>query len=208
MTALLVPAGSLPFRAGMGARGTLGENRPQTALSRRVYTIIEDLHGAGSFVTEMQLFIGDAPIPRNHSVSASDDVKIEVGLSKRKSDLKVVLTECWATPSSDAGDPVTFRFINNRWGLGGLCPTRGRLRGPGPPDAPWHGAGFWVTPTGEPSLWGMDSRPAVPGGDAPGAGSCPIRRQTHPGPGQEGGLQLTRRLCSPPAAPSPTRTHA
>ncbi|KAM8813856.1 uromodulin-like 1 isoform 2-T2 [Rhynchonycteris naso] len=78
-----------------------------------VYTIIEDLHGAGNFVTEMQLFIGDSPIPRNYSVSASDDVKIEVGLYKQKSNLKVVLTECWATPSSNARDPVMFGFINN-----------------------------------------------------------------------------------------------
>uniref|UniRef100_A0A8C6DDZ0 Uromodulin like 1 n=1 Tax=Moschus moschiferus TaxID=68415 RepID=A0A8C6DDZ0_MOSMO len=78
-----------------------------------VYTIIEDLHGAGSFVTEMQLFIGDSPIPQNYSVSASDDVKIEVGLYKQKSNLKVVLTECWATPSSNARDPVMFGFINN-----------------------------------------------------------------------------------------------
>ncbi|XP_054432164.1 uromodulin-like 1 [Pteronotus mesoamericanus] len=78
-----------------------------------VYTIIEDLHGAGNFVTEMQLFIGDSPIPQNYSVSASDDVKIEVGLYKQKSNLKVVLTECWATPSSNARDPVMFGFINN-----------------------------------------------------------------------------------------------
>ncbi|XP_070345027.1 uromodulin-like 1 isoform X1 [Equus asinus] len=78
-----------------------------------VYTISEDLHGAGNFVTEMQLFIGDSPIPQNYSVSASDDVKIEVGLYKQKSDLKVVLTECWATPSSNARDPIMFGFINN-----------------------------------------------------------------------------------------------
>ncbi|XP_059955705.1 uromodulin-like 1 [Mesoplodon densirostris] len=78
-----------------------------------VYTVIEDLHGAGSFVTEMQLFIGDSPIPQNYTVSASDDVKIEVGLYKQKSNLKVVLTECWATPSSNARDPVMFGFINN-----------------------------------------------------------------------------------------------
>uniref|UniRef100_A0A2K6KR63 Uromodulin like 1 n=1 Tax=Rhinopithecus bieti TaxID=61621 RepID=A0A2K6KR63_RHIBE len=78
-----------------------------------VYTITEDLHGAGNFVTEMQLFIGDSPIPQNYSVSASDDVKIEVGLYRQKSNLKVVLTECWATPSSNARDPVTFSFINN-----------------------------------------------------------------------------------------------
>uniref|UniRef100_G1RWQ4 Uromodulin like 1 n=1 Tax=Nomascus leucogenys TaxID=61853 RepID=G1RWQ4_NOMLE len=78
-----------------------------------VYTVIEDLHGAGNFVTEMQLFIGDSPIPQNYSVSASDDVKIEVGLYRLKSNLTVVLTECWATPSSNAWDPVTFSFINN-----------------------------------------------------------------------------------------------
>ncbi|KAL1771374.1 uromodulin-like 1 [Sigmodon hispidus] len=78
-----------------------------------VYTIFEDLHGTGSFVTEMQLFIGDSPIPQNYSVSASDEIKIEVGLHRQKSSLKVVLTECWATPSSNARDPVTFGFINN-----------------------------------------------------------------------------------------------
>ncbi|XP_021004944.1 uromodulin-like 1 isoform X2 [Mus caroli] len=78
-----------------------------------VYTVIEDLHGTGNFVTEMQLYIGDSPIPQNYSVSASDEIKIEVGLHRQKSSLKVVLTECWATPSSNAKDPITFGFINN-----------------------------------------------------------------------------------------------
>ncbi|XP_021077200.1 uromodulin-like 1 [Mus pahari] len=78
-----------------------------------VYTVIEDVHGTGNFVTEMQLFIGDSPIPQNYSVSASDEIKIEVGLHRQKSSLKVVLTECWATPSSNAKDPITFGFINN-----------------------------------------------------------------------------------------------
>ncbi|XP_004762259.1 uromodulin-like 1 [Mustela putorius furo] len=78
-----------------------------------VYTIIEDLHGSGNFVTEMQLFIGDSPIPRNYTVSASDDIKIEVGLYNQNSNLKVVLTECWATPSSNARDPVMFLFLND-----------------------------------------------------------------------------------------------
>ncbi|XP_051008579.1 uromodulin-like 1 isoform X2 [Acomys russatus] len=78
-----------------------------------VYTVIEDLHGTGNFVTEMQLFIGESPIPQNYTVSASDEIKIEVGLHRQKSSLKVVLTECWATPSSNARDPVTFGFINN-----------------------------------------------------------------------------------------------
>lgn len=118
-------------REGRGGGGS----RPPAAPSRRVYSVVEDLHGAGSFVTEMQLFVGDAPIPRNHSVAASADVRIEVGLSTQRSSLKVVLTECWATPTSDARGPVTFGFINNRWGLGGGCPAGGPPRGPGPPDA-------------------------------------------------------------------------
>lgn len=63
----------------------------------------------------MQLFIGDSPIPRNYTVSASDDIKIEVGLYNQNSNLKVVLTECWATPSSNARDPVMFVFLNDRW---------------------------------------------------------------------------------------------
>ncbi|XP_063081392.1 uromodulin-like 1 [Cavia porcellus] len=78
-----------------------------------VYTVMEDLHGAGTFVTEMQLFVGDSPIPQNYSVSASDEVKVQVGLHRQKSSLKVVLVRCWATPSRDAQDPVTFGFINN-----------------------------------------------------------------------------------------------
>uniref|UniRef100_A0A8D2D2Z1 Uromodulin like 1 n=1 Tax=Sciurus vulgaris TaxID=55149 RepID=A0A8D2D2Z1_SCIVU len=78
-----------------------------------LHTVLEDLHGAGNFVTKMQLFVGDSPIPQNHSVSASDYVKIQVGLYRQTSQLKVVLTECWATPSSNAGDPLTFGFINN-----------------------------------------------------------------------------------------------
>ncbi|KFO28125.1 Uromodulin-like 1 [Fukomys damarensis] len=77
------------------------------------HAFVDDLHGAGMFVTEMQLFVGDSPIPQNHSVSASEDVKIQVGLDGQKSGLKVVLMECWATPSRDAWDPVAFGFINN-----------------------------------------------------------------------------------------------
>jgi hypothetical protein len=95
-------------------RGAAETNLLTAAPSCRVYTIIEDLHGAGIFITEMQLFIGDSPIPQNCSVSSSDDVKIEVGLYRQNSNLKVVLTECWATPSSNARDPVSFRFINDR----------------------------------------------------------------------------------------------
>ncbi|NWR31747.1 UROL1 protein, partial [Tachuris rubrigastra] len=78
-----------------------------------LYTIFEDLHGSGHFRTEMQLFIGNSPIPKNFSVSASDDVLIEVGIQRGDSKLKVVLTDCWATPTNNSMDPLSFVFISN-----------------------------------------------------------------------------------------------
>ncbi|NXX49485.1 UROL1 protein, partial [Tricholaema leucomelas] len=78
-----------------------------------LYTIFEDLHGSGHFRTEMQLFIGNSPIPKNFSVSASDDVLIEVGIQRAASKLKVVLTDCWATPTNNSEDPLSFTFISN-----------------------------------------------------------------------------------------------
>ncbi|XP_009072371.1 PREDICTED: uromodulin-like 1, partial [Acanthisitta chloris] len=78
-----------------------------------LYTIFEDLHGSGHFRTEMQLFIGDSPIPKNFSVSASDDVLIKVGIQRADSKLKVVLTDCWATPTNNSVDPLSFVFISN-----------------------------------------------------------------------------------------------
>ncbi|NXP22978.1 UROL1 protein, partial [Scytalopus superciliaris] len=78
-----------------------------------LYTIFEDLHGSGHFRTEMQLFIGNSPIPKNFSVSASDDVLIEVGIQRGDSKLKVVLTDCWATPTNNSVDPLSFVFISN-----------------------------------------------------------------------------------------------
>ncbi|KAJ7400602.1 uromodulin like 1 [Pitangus sulphuratus] len=78
-----------------------------------LYTIFEDLHGSGHFRTEMQLFVGNSPIPKNFSVSASDDVLIEVGIQRGNSKLKVVLTDCWATPTNNSVDPLSFVFISN-----------------------------------------------------------------------------------------------
>ncbi|XP_008942508.1 PREDICTED: uromodulin-like 1, partial [Merops nubicus] len=78
-----------------------------------LYTIFEDLHGSGHFRTEMQLFIGNSPIPKNFSVSASDDVLIEVGIQRADSKLKVVLTNCWATPTNNSVDALSFTFISN-----------------------------------------------------------------------------------------------
>ncbi|NWQ78763.1 UROL1 protein, partial [Columbina picui] len=82
-------------------------------IAEGLYTTFQDLHGSGHFRTEMQLFYGNSPIPKNFSVSASDDVLIEVGIQRADSKLKVVLTDCWATPTNNSVDPLSFVFISN-----------------------------------------------------------------------------------------------
>uniref|UniRef100_G1KBK7 Uromodulin like 1 n=1 Tax=Anolis carolinensis TaxID=28377 RepID=G1KBK7_ANOCA len=81
--------------------------------SEGVYTIFEDLHGSGHFLTEMQLFIGNSPIPRNFSISASDNIMIEVGIQIEDSKLKVVVGKCWATPTNNSMDHLSFPFIHD-----------------------------------------------------------------------------------------------
>uniref|UniRef100_A0A8C5T5H8 ZP domain-containing protein n=1 Tax=Malurus cyaneus samueli TaxID=2593467 RepID=A0A8C5T5H8_9PASS len=78
-----------------------------------LYTIFKDLHGTGHFETEMQLFIGNSPIPQNFSVSASEDVLIKMVMQRADRKLKVVLTDCWANPSHKSVDPLSFVFISN-----------------------------------------------------------------------------------------------
>ncbi|NXH12987.1 UROL1 protein, partial [Bucco capensis] len=82
-------------------------------IAEGLYSIFEDLHGSGHFRTEMKLFIGNSPIQKNFSVSASEDVLIEVRIQKADSKLKVVLTDCWATPTNISVDPLSFTFISN-----------------------------------------------------------------------------------------------
>ncbi|KAJ6662428.1 hypothetical protein lerEdw1_011841 [Lerista edwardsae] len=82
-----------------------------------VYAIFDDLHGSGHFSTAMQLFIGNSPIPKNFTISASDEILIEVGIQKEDSRLKVVVSECWATPTNNSMDPLSFPFIH------GSCPV-------------------------------------------------------------------------------------
>lgn len=63
----------------------------------------------------MELFIGNSPIPKNFTISASDEIMIEVGIQKEDRRLKVVVSECWATPTNNSMDPLSFPFIHDRY---------------------------------------------------------------------------------------------
>ncbi|XP_075449791.1 uromodulin-like 1 isoform X3 [Ascaphus truei] len=83
----------------------------------RDLTIYEDIQGDGSFVPDFQMFNGDQPIPKNQTLSARDDIVIKIGIKEGGSQFKVVITECWATPTSNEKDPISFLMINKSCAL-------------------------------------------------------------------------------------------
>ncbi|XP_053310391.1 uromodulin-like 1 [Spea bombifrons] len=81
------------------------------------FTIIENLEGDGTFIPEFQLFNGDQPIKQNFTLSASDDIKVQIRIKTEDPQYKVVISECWATPSTDSQDPMSFLFIKDSCAL-------------------------------------------------------------------------------------------
>ncbi|KAM8976973.1 uromodulin-like 1 [Pelodytes ibericus] len=77
------------------------------------FTVIESLEGDGTFTPEFQIFNGDEPISRNFTLSASDDVKIQIRIKTEDPQFKVVISDCWATPTESSQDAISFPFIKN-----------------------------------------------------------------------------------------------
>ncbi|XP_073433324.1 uromodulin-like 1 [Dendrobates tinctorius] len=82
-----------------------------------IYTIIEKLEGDGTFIPEFQLFIGDQPIPPNFTLSATDDITVQIRIKTEESQYKVVISECWATPTENSNDLISFPFIRDSCAL-------------------------------------------------------------------------------------------
>ncbi|XP_066457635.1 uromodulin-like 1 [Eleutherodactylus coqui] len=82
-----------------------------------IYTIIEKLEGDGKFIPEFQLFMGDQPIGPNFTLSATDDITVQIRIKTEDSQYKVVINECWATPTENSNDLISFPFIRDSCAL-------------------------------------------------------------------------------------------
>ncbi|XP_066556188.1 uromodulin-like 1 [Amia ocellicauda] len=80
--------------------------------------MIQDIiEGSGSFLATIQLLNGTDPFPKNYTLSPDEEVFIEVGINSTTPQVKLIVNECWATPTSSASDPTKYKFMENS------CPT-------------------------------------------------------------------------------------
>ncbi|XP_038154847.1 uromodulin-like 1 isoform X1 [Cyprinodon tularosa] len=78
------------------------------------YDMIKDvITGLGSFQVAVQLMNGTEPLPNNYSLSHDQAVVLEVSLNSSSHQMKVVINECWATPTKNPADSSSYTFLRN-----------------------------------------------------------------------------------------------
>ncbi|KAG9351752.1 hypothetical protein JZ751_023003 [Albula glossodonta] len=76
--------------------------------------MIKDIvQGSGTFHVTVQLLNGTSPLPQNYSLSPNEEVVVEVAINSTLDQIKLVIHECWATPTSDPADSTTYYFLQN-----------------------------------------------------------------------------------------------
>lgn len=78
--------------------------------------IKDAIMGSGTFHVMVQLLKGTSLLPQNYSLSSDEDVVVQVILNSTAELIKVVVSKCWATPSSNPTDNDSYVFLENRSG--------------------------------------------------------------------------------------------
>ncbi|KAJ8412549.1 hypothetical protein AAFF_G00128850 [Aldrovandia affinis] len=71
------------------------------------------VEGSGTFHVTLQLLNGTFPLPQNYSLSPNEEVVVEVAINSTLDQIKIVINECWATPTSNPLDSTTYFFLQN-----------------------------------------------------------------------------------------------
>ncbi|XP_051540914.1 uromodulin-like 1 [Myxocyprinus asiaticus] len=77
------------------------------------FDIKDTVEGSGSFQVIVRLLNGTSPLPENYSLSPDEEVIIEVGVNTTIPQIKVVISKCWATSSSDSLQQPNYVFLDN-----------------------------------------------------------------------------------------------
>ncbi|XP_036379754.1 uromodulin-like 1 [Megalops cyprinoides] len=78
------------------------------------YDMIKDIvEGSGTFHVTVQILNGTSPLPQNYSLSPNEEVVVEVAINSTLEQIKLVINECWATPTSNPSDSTSYFFLQN-----------------------------------------------------------------------------------------------
>ncbi|KAJ3589164.1 hypothetical protein NHX12_010012 [Muraenolepis orangiensis] len=75
--------------------------------------IVDPIAAQGSFKVLMQLLNGTAPLPNNYSLTPDEDVVVSVALNTSSEEMRLVISQCWATPTFNPKDPRSYVFLNS-----------------------------------------------------------------------------------------------
>ncbi|XP_051972779.1 uromodulin-like 1 [Xyrauchen texanus] len=95
-----------------------------TGYSPTGYLDIKDIVvGSGRFQIIVRLLNGTSPLPENYALSPDEEVIVEVGVNTTIPQIKVVISKCWATSSSDSLQQPNYVFLDNGCPLPNTCTT-------------------------------------------------------------------------------------
>ncbi|XP_077098464.1 uromodulin-like 1 [Siphateles boraxobius] len=67
--------------------------------------------GLGSFQVTVRLLNGTSPLPENYALSFDDEVYVEVAVNTNISQIKVVISKCWVTSTSNSSESPSRVFL-------------------------------------------------------------------------------------------------
>lgn len=77
--------------------------------------INDPVAGFGSFQVTVRLMNGTSPLPENFALYPDDEVIVEVAINTNISQIKVVISKCWATSSSNSSESPSHVFLLDGW---------------------------------------------------------------------------------------------
>ncbi|KAA0704071.1 Uromodulin-like 1 [Triplophysa tibetana] len=78
------------------------------------FDLIKDvIYGSGNFQVNLRLLNGTFPLPENYTLSADEDIVVEVAVNTTIPQIKVIINKCWATPTMDSSQSISYLFLDN-----------------------------------------------------------------------------------------------
>ncbi|CAL8364210.1 unnamed protein product [Lota lota] len=74
---------------------------------------MDPISASGSFEVVVQLLKAKSPLPHNYTLSPDEDVVVKVSINTSAEETKLVISQCWTTPTINREDSPSYIFRNS-----------------------------------------------------------------------------------------------